>query len=251
MGRLDDRIALITGAAAGIGQATAQLFAEEGAQVFLADNNAAGVEAASAALVENGHRATPIVADVTRGQDVVQMFRTIQAKAGKLDVIVSNAGVNIRSDFRHLTDADWVRIREVNLDGVLRVARDGLPLLQASGRGSLVNIASIMGHRGLRQIAAYSATKGAVAALTRGLAVEYAAFNVRVNTISPGFIETAMTERALRMPAIRKGLVDKTAMRRLGQPIEIARVALFLASEDASYVTGAEILVDGGMSASL
>ena len=132
-----------------------------------------------------------------------------------------------------------------------RIARDGLPLLAASGRGSLINIASIMGHRGLRQLAGYSATKGAVAALTRGLAVEYAAFNVRVNTISPGFIETAMTERALRLPAIRKALVDETVMKRLGEPREVAKVALFLASDDASYVTGAEIIVDGGMSASL
>lgn len=251
MGRLEGRIALVTGAAAGIGEATAQLFAAEGARVFLADINAAKVEAVSAALVENGHVATPVVVDVSRGQDVTQMFRTIESAAGSLDVIVNNAGVNVRSDFRHLSDADWVRIREVNLDGVVRIARDGLALLQKSGRGSLINVASIMGARGLRQLAAYSATKGAVTALTRALAVEYAPFNVRVNAISPGFIETAMTERALRMPAIRKGLIDRTVMKRLGRPDEIARVALFLASEDASYVTGAEILVDGGMSASL
>jgi NAD(P)-dependent dehydrogenase (short-subunit alcohol dehydrogenase family) len=251
MGRLEGRVALVTGAAVGIGQATAQLFAEEGAWVFLADANEAGVVAASAALSENGLRATPIATDVSRGQDVTQLFRSISSTAGRLDVIVSNAGVNVRSDLRHLSDADWVRIREVNLDGVLRIARDGLPLLQVSGRGSLINIASIMGHRGLRQLGGYSATKGAVAALTRALAVEYAPFNVRVNTVSPGFIETAMTERALRMPAIRQALVDRTVMKRLGHPIEVARVALFLAGDDASYVTGAEIVVDGGMMAQL
>ncbi len=251
MGRLEGKVALVTGAAAGIGLATAQVFAGAGAHVFLADIDGAGAEAASMAMVENGQAATPLTADVSRGQDVTQMFRAIQAQKGKLDVIVNNAGINVRSDFRHLSDADWVRIREVNLDGVIRVARDGLPLLQASGNGSLINVASIMGHRGLRQLAGYSATKGAVLALTRALAVEYAPFNIRVNSISPGFIETAMTNRALRMPAIKKALVDRTVMRRLGQPVEIGRVALFLASEDASYVTGAEILVDGGMSASL
>ena len=251
MGRLEGKVALVTGAAAGIGLATAQVFASEGARVFLADIDGAGVEAASSAMNESGQSVIPLTIDVARGQDVTRMFRTIQADTGKLDVIVNNAGVNVRSDFRHLSDADWVRIREVNLDAVVRVARDGLPLLQASGRGSLINVASIMGHRGLRQLAGYSATKGAVLALTRALAVEYAAFNVRVNSISPGFIETAMTNRALRMPAIKKALVDRTVMRRLGQPAEIGRVALFLASEDASYVTGAEILVDCGMSASL
>ena len=251
MGRLDGKVALVTGAASGIGNAVAQLFAEEGARVFLADMNGPGAESAAAALVENGLSATPITADVSRGQDVTQMFRAIQADGGRLDVVANNAGINVRSDFRHLSDADWVRIREVNLDGVIRIARDSFPLLQASGRGSLINIASVLAHRGMRQLAGYSATKGAVAALTRALAVEYAPFNIRVNTLSPGFIETALTERVLRQPAIKKALVDQTPMRRLGEAREIAQAALFFASDDASYVTGAELAVDGGMSAGL
>ena len=128
------------------------------------------------------------------------MFRAVETAHGRLDVLVNNAGLNVRGDFRHLSDADWVKIREVNLDGVVRVARDGFALLQASGRGSLINVASIMGHRGLRQLTAYSATKGAVLALTRGLAVEYAPFNIRVNALAPGFVETALTQRALKQP---------------------------------------------------
>jgi NAD(P)-dependent dehydrogenase (short-subunit alcohol dehydrogenase family) len=131
------------------------------------------------------------------------------------------------------------------------VARDGFALLKASGRGSLVNVASIMAHRGLRQLTAYSATKGAVTALTRGLAVEYAPFGIRVNALCPGFVHTPLTARVLRNPAIEKALVESTALRRLGQPEEIARAALFLASDEASYVTGAELAVDGGMSAAL
>ncbi|HEY1243447.1 MAG TPA: SDR family NAD(P)-dependent oxidoreductase [Hyphomicrobiaceae bacterium] len=251
MKRLEGRIALVTGAASGIGRATARLFAEEGAHVYLTDVNGAGAETAAGEIVKAGHAATPITADVSLGQDVTGMFRAVEKGHGRLDVLVNNAGLNVRGDFRHLSDADWARIREVNLDGVVRVARDGFALLTASGRGSLINVASIMAHRGLRQLTAYSATKGAVTALTRGLAVEYAPFGIRVNALCPGFVHTALTARALKNPAIEKALVEATALRRLGRPEEIAKAALFLASDDASYITGAELAVDGGMAAAL
>jgi NAD(P)-dependent dehydrogenase (short-subunit alcohol dehydrogenase family) len=179
------------------------------------------------------------------------LFRTIETAHGRLDILVNNAGLNVRSDFRHLSDADWVRIREVNLDGVVRVARDGFELLRVSGRGSLINVASIMSHRGLRQLTAYSATKGAVSSLTRALAVEYAPFNIRVNALAPGFVETNLTGQVLRNPAIAKALIDQTPMRRFGTPDDIARTALFFATDDSAYVTGAELAVDGGMSAAL
>jgi NAD(P)-dependent dehydrogenase (short-subunit alcohol dehydrogenase family) len=250
-GRLQGRIALVTGSGAGIGLAIARRFAAEAAIVFIADVDAAAAEASAAAIVAAGRQAVALTVDVSGGQDVEAMFRAIAKVHGRLDVVVNNAGLNVRGDFRHLSDADWVRIREVNLDGVVRVARDAFELLKASGRGSLINVASIMSHRGLRQLTAYSATKGAVSALTRGLAVEYAPFGIRVNALAPGFVETALTQRVLRNPLIAKALIDQTPLRRFGTADDMAHAALFFASDESAFVTGAELAVDGGMSAAL
>ena len=251
MERLAGRVALVTGAGNGIGQAIAALFAAEGAHVYVTDVSGEAAATAAQRIAAAGGAATALTVDVSRGQDVTAMFRTIAAAHNRLHIIVNNAGINVRSDFRHLSDADWVRIREVNLDGVLRVARDGFELLRLSGSGSLINVASVLSHRGLRQLAGYSATKGAVAALTRALAVEYASFNIRVNTLAPGFIETALTERVLRNAIFNKALIERTPMRRFGTPDDVARAALFFASDDSGFVTGAELAVDGGMTASL
>jgi NAD(P)-dependent dehydrogenase (short-subunit alcohol dehydrogenase family) len=251
MGRLQDRIALVTGGAHGIGRAVACCFAQEGALVTIADLDGAAAEQAAAELVAARHRATAVSLDVSRGEDVAGLFAKLERAHGRLDVLVNNAGINVRGDFRHLSDADWVRLREVNLDGVVRVARDGFALLKASGRGSLINLSSIMAHRGLRQLAGYSATKGAISALTRALAVEYGPFGIRVNALAPGFIETALTERVLRVPAFRKALVEQTPLGRFGTPEDVAHAALFFAGDESAFITGAELAIDGGMAAGL
>lgn len=254
--RLANKVAFITGSANGIGTAIAERFAAEGAAVIVSDLDAEATEAAAKRINDAlpdgaAGQAEAMPCNVAKGQDVTQVLRTIDSQHGRLDVIVNNAGLNVRGDFRHMSDADWETIREVNLDGVVRIARDGFALMKASGRASLINLASIMGHRGLRQLTGYAATKGAVSALTRGLAVEYAPFGIRVNALAPGFIETALTERVLRNPMINKALLDQTPLRRFGTGADVAAAALFLASDEAAFVTGAEIAVDGGMAAGL
>lgn len=249
MDRLKGKIALVTGAGAGIGQAIAELFAAEGAHVYVSDVNAETAGEVVNGLIAKGQAATAMTVDVSRGQDVTAMVRAIGKAHAKLDVVVNNAGINVRSDFRHLTDADWASMREVNLDGVVRIARDAFPLLKASGAGSLINVASLMGHHPVRQVAAYAATKGAVAALTRALALEYAPFGIRVNALSPGFIETALTSRILKNPFMSKALIERTPLRRFGTGEDVAKAALFFASDDSAFITGTDLLVDGGIAA--
>lgn len=251
MARLKDKIALVTGAGAGIGRGIAEHFAKEGAFVYVTDINGQNAESVATEITAKGLYATSATMDVSKGQDVTALMARIKKEHGLIDVLVSNAGLNVRGDFRHISDADWVKIREVNLDGVVRIARDGFELLRQSPSPSLIHIASIMGSKGLRQLAGYSATKGAVVALTKALAVEYAPFKIRVNALSPGFVETALTERALRNQIFEKWLVDRTLLKRLGTVEDIAKAALFLASDESSYMTGAELVIDGGMIAGL
>jgi cyclopentanol dehydrogenase len=251
MARLQGKIAIVTGAGAGIGAAIATRFAAEGAHVWVTDINGPSAEETAARIKHAGGDATAMQVDVSKGQDLTALLRAVDMAHARADVVVNNAGILVRGEVRGLSDSDWTKLREVNIDAVLRLSRDALPLLRKSASASLINISSIMAHRGLRPLAAYTATKGAVTALTKGLAVEYAPFNVRVNCISPGYVETAITDRLLKLPPVRKALVDKTPMGRLGRPEDMAGAAVFFASDDSLYCTGSDLAVDGGMAAGL
>jgi NAD(P)-dependent dehydrogenase (short-subunit alcohol dehydrogenase family) len=251
MARLTGKIAVVTGAGIGIGQSIAKRFAAEGAHVWVTDLDGGSAANTAAAIRASGGAATDMTVDVSKGQDVSALVRALEAAHGRADVLVNNAGILIRGEVRGLSDADWTKLREVNLDGVLRLSRDCLPLLRQGVNPSIINISSIMASRGLRPLAAYTATKGAVTALTKGLAVEYAPFQIRVNVIEPGYVETAITDRLLKLPPVRKALVDKTPMGRLGHPDDMAGAAVFFASDDSLYCTGSVLAVDGGMSAGL
>ena len=251
MNRFDDRYALVTGAGSGIGAAIARGFGSEGAFVYVVDIDPEKAQDVAGQIINSGGQALDIVADVTDGPSVKDAIQKVQDHSGKLDIIVNNAGMNVRTDLRHMTDEEWDLVLQVNLVGGARFARDGLELLRASDNAAIVNLASVMGTRSTRQMSAYSATKAAMASLSRGLAVEYAPFNIRVNYLCPGFVATNLTSRFVRNPFVKDQILARTPMGRFGEPEEIAKAALFLASGDASYMTGSGITVDGGMMAAL
>lgn len=251
MGRLQDRIALITGAGSGLGLATAKLFAAEGAHVVLNDLNGEAAEMGAAEIRDVGGTAFFIQADITNEDQVRAMVEAVDKTAGKLHVLVNNAGNLMRSDFRHMEDADWEQVLNPHLWGTIRMTRACFPLLTIANGAAVVNLSSIMATRHLRQLSAYSTVKAAIAGMSRALAVEFAPYNIRVNYICPGFIPTGLTNRYTDHPQVSQTLLTQTPMRRFGSPEEVAKVALFLASDDSAYTTGEGIMVDGGMSLNL
>ena len=251
MRRLEGKIALVTGGGAGIGRAICATFAREGAHVLVADiDGDAAQETVSAIVTVNG-AAEALTVDITDTSEVRTLMETIKAAHGRIDVLVNNAGVGARADFRHLTDDEWDTVWSVNLDGTVKCAREAFDLMRASGKASIVNLSSVMSAKHTRQMAVYSATKGAVSALSRSLAVEYAPYGIRVNTLLPGYVDTALIGRYIKNPGIAKALLTQTPLRRFGMPEDIANAALFLASDEAGYITGAALNVDGGMQTTL
>jgi len=225
MGRLSGKIAIVTGAASGIGAASAKLFAQEGAQVLAVDRPQSAIETAHA-----GDNAIAVCA---------------------LDILFNNAGVSGRAFVEEMTDEHWDRVNGVNVRAMFRLCREAIPALKArareKGRARIVNTASVMAFDTDYGLAAYCASKAGVGGLTRTLALELGKFNITANYVCPGAIYTGMTQTNFDNPEIRAVWEKKAALRRLGQPIDIARGALLLASDDADFITGHELVVDGGL----
>ena len=246
-GRLTGRCAIITGAASGIGAASAQLFASEGAQVLAVDRPGTPL-----AGVHTGNPAIRTLAqDITGEGAAAAIVAEAQRTMGGLDILFNHAGVSHRALAEETTDADWERVFGVNVTGMFRLCRAAIPHLRAraqtAGRARIINTASVMAFDTDIGLAAYTASKHAVAGLTKTLALELGKFKITANYILPGAILTGMTRGSLSKPEIARVWEKKAALRRLGEPLDIARAALLLASDEADFITGHGLVADGGL----
>ena len=247
--RLKDKVAITTGAASGIGKATAILFAEHGAKVVIADINEDGANQTVTAIRNAGNEATYVQTDVTISDNTEWMVKETVNRYGKLDILLNSAGIAMRLPVADLPEADWHRCLDVNLTGVYLCSKAAIPAMQKNDGGSIINLSSIYGLVGAGVRAAYVASKGGVTNLTRGMALDYAENNIRVNCICPGFVETPLVAGVVKTPEEYRNLADKHPMRRLAQPEEIAYGALYLASDESAFVTGIALPIDGGYTA--
>ena len=245
------KVAAITGAAAGIGRATAIAFAEHGASVALLDRNLVGVEETASMVVQKGGQSLALVADVGIEKEVADAFRQIDARFKKIDILINNAGVELYKDFLEFESAEWDRLLAVNLNSVYYCSKQAIPFMIRSGEGSIVNMSSVQELATTGQVSPYAAAKGGILSLTRDMAREFGKHKIRVNSICPGCIHTPMMDRTLAtMPDVEvvvKRMTQSIPLLRLGKAEDIAKVALFLASPYADYVSGASLVVDGGL----
>ena len=250
--RLENKVAIVTGAGSGIGHATANLFAKEGAKVVVADIESSLGKETVEEISKNGGTAVQAVADVSKADEVRAMIKTCIANFGKLDILFNNAGIEgPRGLLWKMKEDDWNRVIDVNLKSVFLGCKYAIPHMKRT-KGSIINTASELGLVGSTSHPAYSASKGGIIALTRSLALQCAPYGIRVNCICPGATETPLLVRFVgekqRERELRK-VTQEIPLRRLGKPIDIAYAALYLASEESSFVTGSILVVDGGSTA--
>ncbi len=245
MGRLDEKVALITGAGSGIGRAGAYLFASEGARVAVVDCVATGGRETVRSIEESGGEATFVEADVSRAADVERMISRVMDTYGRLDILYNNAGIQGPvAPTAEVEEEDWDETLNINLKSAFLSCRRTIPLMLRQGGGVIINTSSTMGLGGKARIAPYCVSKAGIIVLTKTMAAEYARQNIRVNCICPGVIETPMGR-----PSIARVRMDLIPQGKAGQPEDVARAALYLASDDAAYVTGTVLVVDGGWTA--
>ena len=243
---LHQKVALVTGAAAGIGEAIAHLFAEEGAHVFILDLNAAGGDAVGAAIRAKGGSAFAFTTDVRRPETIRPAVEDALHRFGRIDILVNNAGVYPRRSFLEMTETEWDDMQETNLKGVFHCTKLVVPHMVKRCAGKIVNISSVTFFKGMQNLTHYVAAKGGVIGFTRALAREMGPYNVYVNCITPGAIEVE-AEKLVATPEQMAAIVAQQCLQRRLQPIDVARVCLFLASALSDAMTGQTVNVDGGL----
>ena len=247
--RVEGKVALISGGAGGIGAATAKLLAEEGAAVVIADILEDEGQATESSISEAGGRALFVNLDVTSEESWNNAVRSAVSSFGKLDILVNNAGVSHRAGVEETTSEAWDNVMDVNVKGVFLGTKAAIPEMRKAGGGSIINISSIYGLVGSVTSAAYHSSKGAVRIFNKSTAIQYASENIRANSVHPGFVDSPMTRAHHDNPNIHEERVAKMPLGRMGEPEDIAAGILYLASDESSFVTGAELVIDGGMTA--
>ncbi len=251
MAELKDKIAIVAGGSKGIGQAIVHRLCEEGAICVVANRHAQEGSELARQLSQEGYQAIAIPTDIAKLHEVRKLVDEVVDHFGRIDILVNSAGVNVRKPAIEYSEEEWNFIVDVNLKGTFFTCLEVGKKMIAQREGAIVNIASLQSEEVLSGRAVYAATKGGVRQLTKVFAVEWAKYNVRVNAVSPAFIKTPMVEAILSHPLWEQLIVARTPMGRPGTPREVAEVVLFLASSRASYITGANILVDGGWTAGM
>jgi NAD(P)-dependent dehydrogenase (short-subunit alcohol dehydrogenase family) len=244
--RFDNQVAIVTGGASGIGRACAEAFAAEGAAVVVGDIDAAGGAVAVAEIEARGGRARFVPTDVGDGSQAERLVDQTLEAFGRVDVLINNAGIIKTADFLEISEADFDAVMRVNLKGVFLVGQAAARAMVTQGKGAIVNMSSANAVVAIPNQVPYVTSKGAVNQLTKVMALALAAKGVRVNAIGPGSILTELLKVVMHDDAARQRILSRTPMGRCGEPAEIAKVALFLASDDASYITGQCIYPDGG-----
>jgi NAD(P)-dependent dehydrogenase (short-subunit alcohol dehydrogenase family) len=248
--RLGGKVALISGGARGQGAVEARLFASEGAKVVFGDVLDEQGRMVEAELSEAGADVAYVHLDVTREADWVSAVEAAVSRYGRLDVLVNNAGISIRKGIEETTEEDWDRIMDINAKGVFLGTKHAIPAMRRAGGGSIINISSIAGIVGGPFTGgSYAATKGAVRLLTKSTAVQYAKEGIRCNSVHPGLLETPMTQDLLADPAMREMRTQRIPLGRIGTSEDVAYGVLFLASDESSFMTGSELVIDGGQTA--
>ncbi|GIP27903.1 2,5-dichloro-2,5-cyclohexadiene-1,4-diol dehydrogenase [Paenibacillus sp. J23TS9] len=249
MGRVSGKVAIVTGAAGGMGKADAMILAQEGAKVVVTDIQEDKVNEVVEEINKNGGEAIGFRHNVTSEEEWQHIVDETVKKWGKIDVLVNNAGISLAKKLVDTTAQDWDKVMAINLTGGFFGLKHVIPVMQKNGGGSIINISSIAGLTGSNGAGPYTASKGAVRMLTKAVAIDYGKDNIRCNSIHPGYIETPMTKDLLADDNMTKWFISNTPLPRLGKPENIAQGVLFLASDESSFITGAELAIDGGVSA--